>query len=103
MSFGHDDQGSWTLSAKLPADEGALVERALRASREELFRAGEHASGPHPAPSDVSWADALVAVADRSLAPGAHAVPTTTVTWCCSTWKPGPTEPPAATSTSAPG
>ena len=29
VSFGHDDQGSWTLSARLPADEGALVERAL--------------------------------------------------------------------------
>ena len=72
VSFGHDDQGSWTLSAKLPADEGALVERALRACREELFRAGEHASGPHPAPSDVSWADALVAVADKALAPGAQ-------------------------------
>ncbi len=75
VSFGTDDQGSWTLSARLPADEGALVERALRACREELFRAGEHASGPHPAPSDVSWADALVAVADKALAPGAQCRP----------------------------
>jgi hypothetical protein len=67
-SFGHDDNGSWTLSAKLPADEGALVDWALRSARDELFRAREHGPGPHPAPSDVSWADALVAVADRSMA-----------------------------------
>jgi hypothetical protein len=67
-SFGYDDGGSWTLSAKLPADEGALVERALRSARDELFRAREHGPGPHPAPSDVGWADALVAVADRSMA-----------------------------------
>ncbi|MEA2717169.1 MAG: hypothetical protein QOI99_1486, partial [Actinomycetota bacterium] len=74
-SFGHDDNGSWTLSAKLPADEGALVERALRTARDELFRAREHGPGPHPAPSDVGWADALVAVADRSLAPAAAGRP----------------------------
>jgi hypothetical protein len=67
VSFGHDDEGSWTLSARLPADEGALVERALMAARDDLFRAGEHGPGARPAPSDVSWADALVAVADKSL------------------------------------
>lgn len=75
VSFGHDDQGLWTLSAKLPADEGALVERALVASRDELFRAGEHDAGARPAPSDVSWGDALVAVAERSLAEGAACRP----------------------------
>jgi len=68
VSFGHDHEGSWTLSAKLPADEGALVERALVTARDELFRAGDHEPGARPSPSDVSWADALVAVAERSLA-----------------------------------
>jgi hypothetical protein len=67
VSFGHDDEGSWTLSARLPADEGALVERALMAARDELFRAGEHEPGARPTASDVSWADALVAAADKSL------------------------------------
>jgi len=75
VSFGHDDEGSWTLSALLPADEGALVERALVAARHELFRAREHGPGARPAPSDVGWADALVAMAERSLEPGATCRP----------------------------
>ena len=58
MSFGTTDAGSWRLSAELPADEGALVERALVAARDELFAADK---------SEVEWADALVAMADRSL------------------------------------
>jgi hypothetical protein len=74
-NFGHDDEGSWTLSAQLTADEGALVEKALAVARDELFRAGEHEPGPKPAPSDISWADALVAIAARSLAPGAECRP----------------------------
>ena len=28
VNFGHTDLGSWRLSAELPSDEGALVERA---------------------------------------------------------------------------
>ncbi len=71
-NFGHDDEGSWTLSAQLSADEGALVERALAAARDELFRAKE---SDRPTPADVSWADALVAMAERSLAPGAECRP----------------------------
>ncbi len=72
VSFGHDEEGSWTMSARLPADEGALVERALASARDDLFRTGDHEPGSHPSPSGVSWADALVAVADRSLAPTAE-------------------------------
>jgi len=65
--FGYTNNGSWRLSAELPADEGAVIERALVAARDELFHAGEHDRGAVPAPGDVDWADALVAVADRSL------------------------------------
>ena len=75
VSFGYTDEGSWSLSALLPADEGALWERALSVARDELFRAGEHDKGAHAQPASVSWADALVAVADRSLAPGASSRP----------------------------
>ena len=67
VSFGTTDRGSWRLSAELPCDEGALVERALAAARDELFHAGQHESGATATPADVDWADALVAMADRSL------------------------------------
>jgi hypothetical protein len=63
VSFGYTEEGEWSLSALLPADEGALWERALATAREELFRAGEQAS--------ASWPDAFVAVADRSVAAAA--------------------------------
>jgi len=75
VSFGSTESGSWRLSAELPPDEGALVERALGEARDELFRAAEHDRGAAPAPADVTWADALVAVAERSLAAGAVARP----------------------------
>lgn len=51
------------------------MEQALKVAREELFRAGEHEAGPHPMPSDVGWADSLVAVAERSLASAAACRP----------------------------
>ncbi len=66
VGFGYDEEGNWRLSALLPADEGALWERALATAREELFRLGvttEDAANP----AHVSWADALVGVAERSL------------------------------------
>lgn len=67
VSFGTTERGTWRLSAVLPPEEGALVERALLAARDELFRAGEHEKAAVPAPSHVDWADAFVAMADRSL------------------------------------
>ena len=75
MSFGYDNDGSWHLSAELPPDEGALVERALAEARDERFRAAQHDSGPGPAPADVGWDDAFVAMADRSLRAGAESRP----------------------------
>jgi hypothetical protein len=77
VSFGQTESGSWRLSAELPPDEGALVERALTAARDELFKAGEGDPAPstlpgRPAtPNSVSWADAFVAMAERSLGTGA--------------------------------
>jgi len=77
VSFGHTEAGSWRLSAELPADEGALVERAILGARDELFHAGEGDPGPRslpgraPSPSDVGWADALVSMAEASMGAGA--------------------------------
>ncbi len=67
VSFGTTEQGTWRLSAELPADEGALIERALVAARDELFRASEHDADAKPVPAHVDWADAFLAMADRSL------------------------------------
>jgi hypothetical protein len=77
VSFGQTESGSWRLSAELPPDEGALVERALMAAREELFAAGEGDPAPRTIPDQpasanrVSWADALLSMAERSLGAGA--------------------------------
>jgi hypothetical protein len=71
VSFGYTEEGSWSLWALLPADEGTLWERALATAREELFRtAVQDGEGKL-----LSWADAFVGVADRSLAPGAATRP----------------------------
>ena len=57
------------------------MERALLAARDELFRAGEGDPAPRtlpegPAsPTSVSWADAFVAMAERSLGAGAASRP----------------------------
>ena len=67
MSFGTTEDGSWRLWALLPADEGAVVERALDTARRGL---AEDDGADQP-----SWADALVAVADRSLGDTASAQP----------------------------
>lgn len=67
VSFGTTERGTWRLSAELPAEEGAMVERALVSARDELFRAGEHDATSTPVPSHVDWADAFAAMADRSL------------------------------------
>jgi hypothetical protein len=73
VSFGHTEAGWWRLSAELPPDEGAALERALGQARDELFGCGEHGGGHQPCPADVDWADALVAVAEASLGAGAAA------------------------------
>ena len=68
VSFGHRDDGSWRLWASLPADEGALVEMALDAARQSMWAEADTPEARH----ELAWPDALVAMADRSLAPGAR-------------------------------
>jgi Domain of unknown function (DUF222) len=59
VSSGFDDDGRYRLRAVLDADDGAIVDAALREAHDRLFHDGE---------PDVTWADALVDVAQRSLA-----------------------------------
>ncbi len=75
VSFGSADDGSWQLVAHLGPAEGALVERALSAARDELYAAKDHRQGSAATPGDVSWADAFVAMADRSLSDTARLRP----------------------------
>jgi len=89
VSFSHDDDGSWRLSARLPADQGAAVEAALVEARDALFRSGEGddgGDGPADSPSRISWADALVAMAQSSLDSAAAARPHHQRHRCWSTW-----------------
>ncbi|MGH8976097.1 MAG: DUF222 domain-containing protein [Acidimicrobiia bacterium] len=60
-AFGHGEDGRWWARFMLPADEGALVEKALGVSREHLIAAGD---GP---PHRVGWSDALVQLAEAAL------------------------------------
>jgi hypothetical protein len=66
VSFAHRDDGRWGQRAVLDPEEGALVERGLLAARDECFAArGEDGA-------EVSWADAFVRMAERSLDHGAE-------------------------------
>lgn len=66
VSFGFNDDGTWGLSPRLPADEGALVQKALESARDEVFR--ERADDEdRSARGTASWADALVRTAEHAL------------------------------------
>ena len=54
LSFFYDDNGCFHGRWCLPADEGAVVEAALRKVRDDVFHNGD---------DGVTWADALVALA----------------------------------------
>ena len=71
MSFGYTEEGSWSLSALLRSDEGRCGSGRSLWPENELFRAaqGDQAS------RSVSWADALVSVADPSLGAAASSRP----------------------------
>jgi HNH endonuclease len=53
-----DDDGRYYLRGELDADHGRIVDAALSEARDALFQAGE---------VNVSWADALVEIAERSI------------------------------------
>jgi len=67
VGFGTTEEGGWRLSAILPPDEGGLVERALETVRRALIEEGQL--------ERPTWADALLAMADRSLGAAAASRP----------------------------
>jgi hypothetical protein len=78
MNFG-SDTAEWWVQARMPLDEGLVVEAALKASRDRLHRerraaakaaaeangeiVDEDENGPLVSTDPVSWADALVGMA----------------------------------------
>lgn len=71
VSFGHDEDGWWRLSATFGPDQGALVETALGAARRALDNDDvddeTKVVGGESPESRPTWADSLLAMADRSL------------------------------------
>jgi len=81
FSFGTDEGDQWRASIRLPADEGQIVEEALKASRDRLHdaqraaaKARAEADGRSTSGTDgelgiepVGWADALVGLAHSAL------------------------------------
>lgn len=67
VSFGFDDGGRWRQRADLDTELGALVQKALEASRDAEFRARHPEAEPGARPVGVTWADALVRMADAAL------------------------------------
>ncbi|MDQ3176194.1 MAG: hypothetical protein M3Q72_01420, partial [Actinomycetota bacterium] len=58
VSLWVDDEGTGHVKATLEADRFRVFEAAMREARDALFHAG------HP---NVTWTDALVEIAERSL------------------------------------
>nr|WP_254126756.1 DUF222 domain-containing protein [Aquihabitans sp. G128] len=74
VSTGTDDDG-WWLHARLPADEGAVVEQALAVARDQLWDQERAATPEGGRPATVSFADALVGAAEGFLRAGEAAHP----------------------------
>jgi Domain of unknown function (DUF222)/HNH endonuclease len=69
VRFAYGDDGMWWCSIRLPSDEGALVQRALELGRDHEFglRNPNHRDGDRRDPGDVSWAGALLRIAQAGL------------------------------------
>jgi Domain of unknown function (DUF222) len=70
VSSGHREDGTWRMSARLPSEQGALVDKALQAAfngmRAEGYERDEEANDPYGA----GRADALVMMAESLIANG---------------------------------
>jgi hypothetical protein len=74
LAYRWEDDGTLSIRARLPAEDGALFLRALEGSREAASALPEAEGGPAEPPPEnpraASNADALVAMADAALASG---------------------------------
>jgi hypothetical protein len=75
LSLDQNDDGTWTVRGRLPAEDGALLARALEAAREEMAQAvapvdDVSAEARVTIPRSEQDADALVVLADTLLASG---------------------------------
>lgn len=64
------DERSWWLNARLPEDQGAIINQALSAMKEDLYRQRVAEAGPGVKVPAVTWGEALAAMAETSLAAG---------------------------------
>lgn len=76
VSMGTDRNG-WWLKGRLPADEGAVVEQAIRAARDDLYRQERAETPDGQLLGAVTWADGLLAVGEASLTVGEARFPGT--------------------------
>jgi hypothetical protein len=69
VRFAYGDEGMWWCSIRLPSDEGALVQKALELGRNHEFelRNPSDREGDRRDRGDVSWADALLRIAQAGL------------------------------------
>ncbi|MGH8950788.1 MAG: DUF222 domain-containing protein [Acidimicrobiia bacterium] len=69
VRFAYGDDGMWWCSIRLPSDEGALVQQALELGRDHEFglRKPNRRDCDGSDPGDVSWADALLCLAQTGL------------------------------------
>lgn len=74
FSMGTDDRG-WWLNGHLPVDEGAVVEAAIRAARDDLYRQACDGLDPEVPRPAVGLVDGLLGVAEASLRAGEAAHP----------------------------
>lgn len=66
-TFGNHEDGLWWSRVLLPPDEGALVQKALEASRSALFNARHPSDDEQAGEQSIAWSDALVHMAEAAL------------------------------------
>ncbi|CAN5808823.1 HNH endonuclease signature motif containing protein [soil metagenome] len=75
VSTGVDGQGRWWIKGHLPVDEGAVVDQAIQAAKDDLYEQHRAATPEGEKPEPVSVADGLVGAAESYLRHGEAATP----------------------------